>query len=210
MRPLPMAQNHFFKANFALIIGLALPVILVLGFLVASHLPQKLGTPPQHELIFSSSRYDLHAPMHVDFIIKNKKLYMKLAPKKEQEAVYLKELFVFNGQKGSVRKIHYQIPSDIDHAGDNEILVTEFKDVLIDNNSKSPDGYEFVPSQYRSRGLWLELFGGHSGRYVPRIKKEGGASYALPDYGNAYSYGNFNFIGWMINSDQNGSLNYGQ
>lgn len=196
-----MAQNHFFKANFALIIGLALPVILVLGFLLASHLPQKFGTPPQHELVFSTSRYDLHAPVHVDFILRNQKLHMKLTPKKEQETVYVKELFVYNGQKESVRKIHYQMPERLNSQHDSELLVAELKDFLIDSNSKSPDGYEFVPGNYRSRGLLGELFGSHAGRYVPRVKKAGDGSYAIPDYGTAYWYDNFNFIGWLVNSN---------
>jgi hypothetical protein len=88
--------------------------------------------------------------------------------------------------------------------------VAEFNDFIIDNSSRSRDGYEFVLGSHRSRGLLGEIFGSHSGRSVYRVKKAGGGSFIIPDYGNESSYGNFNFIGWIINSEKAGDPGHAQ
>jgi hypothetical protein len=199
-----MADKNFIKDNFALIIGLSLPAILVLGFLLASYLPQSFDTPPQYELVFSTSRYDNSLPFHVDFTIINQKLHMRLTPRKELEGTYVKELFVYNAQKGSVRKIHYQLPELSSNHPYEEIPITELHNFIIDSSSKSPDGYAYVAGSYRSRGILGELFGNQSGRNIYRVKKAGGGSFVIPDYGNEFSYGNFNFIGWIVKSEKVG------
>jgi hypothetical protein len=84
-----MADKNFIKDNFALIIALSLPAILVLGFLLASYLPQSFNTPPQYELVFSTSRYDNSLPFHVDFTIINQKLHMRLTPSPQRTGRHL-------------------------------------------------------------------------------------------------------------------------
>jgi len=196
-----MALRNFFRENFALIIGLSLPVLMVLGFLLATHLPQKGDDPPQYELVFSVTRYDNQSPYHVEFSVRDQKLYMRLTPKKEQGGVYVMDLFIYNGQKESIRKISYLPPSEQSIEFEKEILVDALSNVTIDNNSKAPDGYEFEPGSYRSRGLLGEIFGGRSGRYINRVRKTNGGNYVIPDYGNGYSYGGLSFIGWIVYSD---------
>ncbi len=196
-----MKQN-FLKENFALIIGLGLPVVLVIGFFFARYLPQQYSDePPSYELVFSVMRYDNYSPFHVDFIVKDQKLYMKLINKKEHEGANVRELFIYNGQKGSTRKIHYSLPDHLVNL-QNEILVKELSAYVIDTNSKSPDGYELEPASYRSRGLLGELFGSNTGKYFYRVKKAGGKSFPISDYGSEFSYGNLSFIGWIIQSNQ--------
>ena len=195
-----MKQN-FLKENFALIIGLGLPVILVLSFLFARYLPQQNDEPPNYELVFSTMRYDTHSPFHIDFVVKDQKLYMKLMDKKEHESVNTRELFIYNAQKQSTRKIHYSLPDHFINL-QNEILIKEFSPYVIDTNSKSPDGYELEPASYRSRGLLGELFGSNAGKHSHRVKKPGGRGFPISDYGSEFSYSNFSFIGWIIQSDQ--------
>lgn len=148
-----MADKNFIKDNFALTIGLSLPAILILGFLLASYLPQSFDIPPQYELVFSTLRYDNSLPFHVDFTIINQKLHMRLTPRKELEGTYVKELFVYNAQKGSVRKIHYQLPELSSNHPYEEIPITELHNFIIDSSSKSPDSYAYVAGSYRSRGI---------------------------------------------------------
>ncbi|MCB1935959.1 MAG: hypothetical protein KDF59_08460 [Nitrosomonas sp.] len=194
-----MTISIFFKRNFALITGLSLPVLLVFGFLLANNLPQMKSNPPQYEMVFSVTRYDNHSSFHVDFTIRNQKLYMRLTPKKEHESGNVRDLFIYNGQKESVRKIDYLplLAQSVDF--ENEIPVEALRDYSIDSNSKAPDGYEFEYGGYRSRGLLGEIFGGR--RHVNRVKKKDGGSFVMPDYGNGYSYGGISFIGWIVNSE---------
>jgi len=193
-----MTFSNFFRQNFALIAGLGLPVVLVLGFLLANHLPQINSDPPQYEMVFSVTRYDNHSSFHVDFSIRNQQLYMRLIPKKEYESGNVRDLFIYNGQKESVRKIDYLPLSTQSVEFQNEIPVEALHDYSIDSNSKAPDGYEFESGSYRSRGLLGDIFGGR--RHVNRVKKSDGGSFVIPDYGTGYTYGGINFIGWIVGS----------
>ena len=195
-----MALGNFFRENFALIIGLSLPVLLVIGFFLANHLPQTDDDPPRYELVFSVMRYDHSSPYHVDFSVRNKQLYMQLTQKKENAGGNTLDLFIYNGQKGSVRKINYLPLNELSVDSSKAILVEELSEYVVDSNSKAPDGYEFEPGNYRSRGLFGEIFGGRSGRHVSRVKKAGGRSFVIPDHGNGYSYGGIRFIGWIVHS----------
>ena len=48
-----VAFKEFVKANIVLVVGLALPIVLMAGFLVASGLPQRLADPPTSSLVFA-------------------------------------------------------------------------------------------------------------------------------------------------------------
>src|SRR5689334_16179425 len=52
-----MANKQFLKDNFALIVGLALPVLLMAGFLVVANLPSTLADPPKYDLVFAVPDY---------------------------------------------------------------------------------------------------------------------------------------------------------
>ena len=57
MHPLDVPEQGFFKKNFVLVIGLALPVLLIVGFMVATNLPQTLSDPPKYDFVFSTTAY---------------------------------------------------------------------------------------------------------------------------------------------------------
>ena len=196
-----MSLKIFFRQNFALVIGLSLPVLMVLGFLFAGYLPQINDNPPQYELVFSAVRYDNHSQFHVDFDVRDQKLYMRLTPRQEHGGGNVRDLFIYNGQKESVRKISYLPPLDQSIDDQHEILVNALSGYNIDTNTKAPDGYEFESGSYRSRGLFGEIFGGRSGGYVHRVKKPDGGSFVIPEYDAGYSYGGISFIGWIVHSD---------
>lgn len=67
-----MAAKSFFKDNCVLIVGLTLPVLLMIGFMVVSSLPA-LGDPPKYNLVFSISDYrnNQSMPVSVNLVVKN-------------------------------------------------------------------------------------------------------------------------------------------
>jgi hypothetical protein len=56
-----VSNKRFFKENFVLVVGLALPVLLIVGFMLASSLPQVLSDPPKYDLVFSTTDYPTNA-----------------------------------------------------------------------------------------------------------------------------------------------------
>ena len=51
-------MKNFIKENLVLVIGLALPVLLVVLFFVATVIPKAYNTPPQYEVLFSVVNYN--------------------------------------------------------------------------------------------------------------------------------------------------------
>src|SRR3982751_2417606 len=52
-----MAIKKVLKDNFVLVVGLTLPVLLMVGFMVASNIPRSLANPPQYDLVFATPDY---------------------------------------------------------------------------------------------------------------------------------------------------------
>jgi len=194
-----MASGNFIQRNWALIAGLGMPVLLVLGFLVANYLPQMNSAPPQYEMVFSVNRYNSQAPFLVNFTVRNKTLYMRLTPQTGSYGSNDVDLFIYNGQKESVRKISYLPVINRSIDAPVEMPVGELKHYLIDTNSKAPDGYELETNMAYSRGILGEIFGHR--RNASRIIKSGGGSYVIPGHDNDYTYGKLNFIGWIVDSE---------
>ena len=57
-----MAFKEFVKANLVLVVGLALPIVLMAGFLVASGLPQRMADPPKYSLVFAVTDFSQGSP----------------------------------------------------------------------------------------------------------------------------------------------------
>jgi len=198
-----MSVSNFIKQNFALVLGIALPVLLVAGFMLTAALPQRQGPPPQYDLLFSITKYQNNASgYNVEYVVKSGKVYARLTERKDNYNHYERELFRFNGKTGSIQKIAPTLPDDIGEEKKLDVEIEEFKNITLDTASKSPDGYSLESSGYRSRGITGMVFGGGSGRYETRLRHEKGYAVKLPEYGGSYYYGNIDFIGWVIPQKQ--------
>ncbi|MDP2205813.1 MAG: hypothetical protein Q8K65_05845 [Alphaproteobacteria bacterium] len=198
-----MSVSNFIKQNFALVLGIALPVLLVGGFMLMAALPQKQGTPPEYTLLFSATKYQNNASgYNVDYVVKSGKVYARLTERKDNYSNYQRELFRFDGKTGSVQKIEPTLPDDLGEEKKLDVELEEFKNITLDTSSKSPDGYSLENSGYRSRGITGMVFGGGSGRYETILRHEKGYVVKLPEYSGSHYYGNLDFIGWVIPKKQ--------
>ena len=82
-------------------------------------------------------------------------------------------------------------------ASGGEIVLDETKDLTIDTNTVSPDGYTLDSANYGDGGLVGGLFGGgyHNNGY--RVKK-GAVAYKMPSLQPDYYYSNVQFLGWIV------------
>jgi hypothetical protein len=194
-----MPLKNFIKENFVLVVGLALPVLLVVLFFVASVLPKSMVEPPRYEMLFTQTRYDSQSPYNVDFFVKNGVLKAHVWKVTQPGAmVNRKKLMAYDGKTQSVREIPYDVSKVGDAPNMAEISLDEFKNMKVDGSSKSPDGFEFENGGYGSGGLVTDLFAGgyHSG--TPRLKK-GSAVFKISEGSNTNYYGyDIQFIGWII------------
>ena len=103
-----MAEKNFFKDNFVLIVGLALPVLLMIGFMVASSLPPS-GEPPKYDLVFSTSDYrnNQQTPVAVNLVVKNGVVTARETRRKDQEnyGTYCRTIYLFDAKTQKMLKL---------------------------------------------------------------------------------------------------------
>jgi hypothetical protein len=189
--------KNFIKENLVLVIGLVLPLLLIVLFFVATVIPKSLGTPPQYEMLFTTTKYDYqNKPEYVlDFNVKNQQLMVKA--KKYEEKNYnnmSRLLMAFDGKTETVREIKIDASKFSDG---NEVLLEETKNLNIDTTAVSLDGYTLEGPNYGGNGLLGGLFGGGYRNGGFRLKK-GSVCYKVPTLQPDYYYNQVQFIGWVI------------
>lgn len=198
-----MAEKNFFKDNFVLIVGLALPVLLMIGFMVASTLPQS-GEPPKYDLVFSTNDYrnNQQTPVAVNLVVKNGVLTAQYTRRKDQEnyGTYWPTIYLFDAKTQNVRKLEFGIPNDADKiVGTKDEPVEATKGMKLSTEMKSPDGYQLSDNYYRHGGLFNEVFFGWGGSSGNTTITNGSRNVKLsPDNGQTYFYtGQAQFQGWV-------------
>ncbi len=199
-----MAVRNFFKDNFVLIVGLALPVLLMIVFMVASSLPDS-GDPPKYNLVFSVNDYRNNQPMpvSVNLVVKDGMLmaqYSKLKDSNNNYGYYWRKLYLFDAKTQRVRELEFGLPNNVDQiTGTREDAVEATKGMKLSTELKSPDGYELSDNYYRHGGLFHEIFFGWGNSSRNTTITNGSRNVKLsPDDGRTYFYsGQAQFIGWV-------------
>jgi hypothetical protein len=198
-----MPLKAFFKENFVLVVGLTLPVLLIVGFLVASNVPQVLSDPPQFDFVFSTIGYPAYSdniPVSVRLVVRDgvlKAQYVRIPPGPGGYHMWRK-LYVYDAKTRKVRELTFGFPPDMDSiTGMREETVEATSALILDTTLQSPDGYELSFGGYSNGGLFNEMFWGGGNRREPRLRK-GAASVRLAtgDGSTYFSYDNVEFVGW--------------
>lgn len=192
---------NFIKENLVLVVGLTLPLLLILLFFVATVIPKALGTPPQYEMLFATSRYDYQNPpdYDLDFTVKNQQLMVKVRKIDHQQRIgyHTKLLMAYDGKTETVREIKIDMAQAAKIADGSQAVLQETGGWIIDASTISPDGYTLDGPSYRSSGLVGDIFGGGYRNNGYRLKKSG-VGYRIPDTPGIYYYNQMQFIGWVV------------
>ena len=193
-------MKNWIKENLVLAVGLTLPLLLIVLFFVASVLPKSMGTPPQHEMLFSTMKYEYQkSPDYLlDFKVKDGKVMVsaKKLDEKNNSGSSTK-LMAYDGKTETVREITIDNAKAGAAAVNGEIILDETKNLTIDTNVTSPDGYVLEGPNYGSSGLVGGLFGGGYRNSGFRLKK-GAVGYKMPNMQPDYYYSNVQFLGWVV------------
>ena len=190
-------MKNFIKENLVLVIGLALPVLLIVLFFAATVVPKMYSTPPQYEVLFSVQDYGYqNKPDYtIDFKVKNQQLIVKIKKTDNKDSYYnSKKLMAYDAKNEVMREISIDASQ---FSQDAEILLEETKNMTIDTAMVAPDGYVMETQHYGNNGLVGGLFGG-GGRNSGYKLKKGNVGYKINTLQNKYYYDQLNFIGWVI------------
>jgi hypothetical protein len=199
--------KKFLKDNFVLVVGLTLPILLMIGFIVFSTLPRSLSNPPQHDLIFATPDYsgaNANPPIYVRLIVNDGVLKAQYTrPPQAPTGGYYgggwKKLYRYQAGPQTVRELTFGIPQDVASIAQmREDTVEATRDLKLDTTLRAPDGYELDYGSNRGRGLLTDIFWSSSS-YEPRLRN-GASSLRLKtgDGGTAFYAGSVEFIGWVV------------
>lgn len=199
-----MGPGKFVKENLVLLAGVALPVLMMAGFLIASSLPRTLGDPPQYDLVFFVDDYNssngANLPATVHLVVKEGTLVAQYVPAVGDNAYgYWKKIYRYEAATGTVREIPFGFPADLSNiTALREEPVSGLEGVRLDTRLQAPDGYELASDEYRGNGLIGDLFW-RNGTGRPRLRN-GASSVPLELASDTqyYTYGNIQFLGWVL------------
>ena len=192
------AVKSFLRKNLLIIVSIALPLLVVIFFALASVLPGLYATPPAYDLLLTHQGRVLatDSPVKISLSVKAERLSARLVKSDGNTYNNNPRLFRYDHVTGEVREIDIPIPENIAELPEgSEIPVPELAGLKISSALRAPDGYEFRGYR-RGGGLMMELFGGNRNRSNVTIAKDG-AIVRLRLPASDYWYGDVRFLGWV-------------
>ncbi len=193
-------MKDFVRNNLMIVVSVALPLLVVAFFAVATLLPRAAVEPPAWNLIFAMQTAPNRAPLEpLQFTVDvaNGRLRARAWPADPPIRQGLPRIFEYVSADGTLRETSLELPDGFEAApGGTSIPVPDYADREIVSTLTAPDGWRFDASYRSGGGLFRELFGAGRRRYGPRITRDG-ASLAidLPSI-EPYYYAASSFVGW--------------
>ncbi len=193
-------MKAFLRENLMIVVSIALPLLVVIFFALASVLPGLYATPPAYDLLLTHHGRALatESPVRISLTVKGERLSATVTRSKGSIYGNNPRLFRYDHVSGEVREINIPIPENLAEMPEGaEIQVPELAPLRISSTLRAPDGYEFRGYR-RGGGLITELFGGNRNRHDVTIAK-GWAIVRLRLPASDYWYNEVHFLAWVIN-----------
>lgn len=188
-----MSARNFIKENLFVIIGAALPVLLLVGALAATKLPGLWVEPPRHDFLFLD-REGNYACFPARFQVRTGRLEITAHKSADHCTHYVNQyprLYRYEARAETIRELPYDIPP----AGETG-AVAAAAGLRLDTARKSPDGYEVVEGPRYHHGDFFGFFGGYHYESGIALKKDGRTIEVPLDDGTWYGRGQF--LGWVL------------
>ncbi len=184
--------------NIALIVGLAIPVLMIVAVAGSIYIPQFFAPKPQYDFLYTNDSYG--GPYGAQFYeVQNGKIVKNppvLPPQDPNAPPYINSAtpqpYVAKPVPApESRLFRYDVKNDTN----KEVTFEEAQNLTLTTDQKSPDGFEFRDG---SRGGDFFPFGGGYD-YNTKYLTGHGISRKLNISGNQYQYNPVRFLGWIKN-----------
>ncbi|MDH3510852.1 MAG: hypothetical protein OER85_08325 [Gammaproteobacteria bacterium] len=192
-------MKSFLRENTMIVVSIALPLLVVILFALASILPNLFSSPPAHDLLLTYQEWvvETESPVRVNLVVVNDRVKATVFKVKENDRGSVRRIFRYDHLAATVSEIHIPMPENIVELPDGaEIPIPELTDLKVSNLLRAPDGYEFRGHE-GSGGLMRELFGVNRSRNDVNIANDGAIIRVRLPTSN-YWYGDVRFLGWVI------------
>lgn len=174
----------FIQKNLPVVIGIALPLVVIAVLAVAVSVPSLL-TDPEHDFLFTNEGYDYNRVYRFTYEVLDGRIAAQPVSLHlgEYDRSIIEDrptIFRYSAKEGTV----------------HEVSFAEAETLVLDPGPSSPDGYIVEYGYNRGGGLFLFYDSGDSSGYY--IAK-GGARKKIPAIPSQGGYGNgqLKFIGWV-------------
>lgn len=199
-------MKTFIRDNLMIVISVALPVLVVVLFALATVLPGLYVDPPMHNLVLAMDGPGVASteiPVRLELRVSDGALRAQVYQLEDQTPALGRRLasrprlFEYLAASDTVREIEIELPDNVTTLPDgSEIPIPELAGVRLVTTLRAPDGYE-LDLRRSGRGLFREIFGVGGGGQRPRIRKDGAVVGIDLPLTQPYYYGNARFIGWV-------------
>ncbi|MDO8503584.1 MAG: hypothetical protein Q7S60_02745 [bacterium] len=175
------------REHVPLLIGLAIPILMVFFVTLAVFIP-RLFSHPEYDFLYSvgDASYDLQYSVRNGVLVQNS----------YEESQYPQTAYGGGDTKREVKLYLH----DVSKNEGKEISFAEASKFRLSNDVQSPDGFEIIRGG-GGGGIFPLLFYSGSGDYDTRYLKGGGVSKRLElkkGTSDSYSYYDFTFLGWLL------------
>lgn len=189
------------KDNAFLVASVALPLVVVLFFLVARTLPAILVAPPAHDVLFSVPDYTAsdQRSLRMEVRVVDNRLQVRWTRLEEPSYQVAHRVYRFHSEAGTVEEVQLPEPADPETLeGTTNLIVEDLSAYSVDSGPTAPDGYEFKASGRGGSGLMNELFGSRR-RGSRSVLSKNGRTIAIPTIDTIpYRDAQVRFLGWLI------------
>lgn len=186
-----------------IVASIALPLLVVIFFALASVLPGWYSTPPAYDLLVSlqDRATSRTSPFKIQLMVRGERLRAIVVKLDQPDYQNTPRLFRYSHLSGDVTEVSIPIPENFSDLEEGvEITIPELEGLKVSDALRAPDGYEFR-GRRRGGGLMTELFGGSRNRTDVSIAKNGAiVRVRLPT--SDYWYNNVKLAGWIIADDR--------
>lgn len=167
------------EKNISLIIGIAIPILMIVFVAASIYLPGLFSPPPKFNFVYVTGD-DYYQGRQ--YVVENGRLTKREVKYPERYTPGLARLFVHDVSKNESKEISFE----------------DAQKLSLDPNAKSPDGFEVVHGSW-DEGIFSLFFGreDYDTVYLKGHNTSKKLNLSSIDTGRYYYYNRFRFLGWI-------------
>lgn len=193
------------RDNAFLVAAVALPVVVIAFFLLATAVPRWLVAPPAYDLLIrATDSYQPNSRVTVDFDVRGGTVVATVRAVAANSYGQRSKLFLFDHTTLSSREIAVELPDNLAEGDPPRVIAVDAvvgRQVLA--GAAAPDGYQFESSVERGSGIVGDLFGmNRYGSQATLVRRGRVIPIRLPaPFQNVYG-SPVNAVGWLVDDRQ--------
>ena len=188
------------KKNPLIAASIALPVTLVVVFLLAGTIPRLLVDPPGYDLVLTHSdwRVARNRPLSAEIFVHDERVVARVSRLEGRGLAPVPRVYLFDHGVGAVRELSIDWPDDLEAVEEGDMLaISELANATVSTSLMAPDGYVYRGSERRG-GLFLGLFVGGRSDHSVTIGKGGAVMPIDLPVASGFRYSQVQFVGWVL------------